>query len=225
MTQASARRGRPRGFDTDSALEGAMQLFWTRGYEASSMSALLDAMAIGRSSFYQSFGSKHDVFVRSMDRYGGQLLEWLRACLEASPSGLSFFEESFLAVANGAHTPGGRRGCLVFNTAAELGTGDAEVSARVSASIEAFTDLFEEAARRSQREGDMPASLDARLIGRQAVVLMSGLQTLAKAGLPGDELAVLARTAVGNLGGAAAAEAFQAVSATDKSRHGGDRSG
>jgi len=201
MTEISARPGRPRAFDTDSALEGAMQLFWTRGYEASSLSALLEAMAIGRSSFYQSFSSKHDVFVLAMDRYGRQLLEWLQACLAASPSGFSFIEGSFMAVATRAQAPKGRRGCLVFNTAAELGISDAEVAARVSSSIEAFTDVFEEAARRAQQEGDMHHRLDARLVGRQAVVLMSGLQTLAKAGLPCEELAVLARTSAGNLCG------------------------
>ena len=204
MAAVSARPGRPRAFDADSALEGAMQLFWSRGYEASSLSALLGAMAIGRSSFYQSFGSKHDVFVLAMDRYGRQLSGWLRACLEASPSGLSFIEESFLAVANRAQAPDGRRGCLVFNTAAELGTSDADVSARVSANIEAFTGIFEEAAGRAQQEGDLPATLDTRLLGRQAVVIMSGLQTLSKAGLPSEELAALARAAVGNLGGSGA---------------------
>lgn len=199
MSEVSAGRGRPRAFDSDRALEGAMQLFWRHGFGATSLVELLDAMGIGRSSFYQSFGSKRDVFVLAVDRYREQLVTSLEEALEAAPNGWAFIEQALVSVADGTGGLEGRRGCLVFNTAAEMGLNDAEIAARVSASIDAFSQVFAQACRRAQREGDLPPDSDAGLVGRQAVMAISGLQTFAKAGLPRSELGALARVAVESL--------------------------
>ena len=199
MTGVRAPRGRPRAFDSDSALQSAMQLFWSRGFEATSLSALLEAMGIGRSSFYQSFGSKQEVFALALERYRAELVAALEASLDAAPSAWVFVEQTLLAVAAGTEGWEGRRGCLVFNTAAELGQSDADVAALVSASIESFSAVFTAAARRARREGDLPSASDPRLFGRQAVMAMSGMQTLAKAGLPRRELRALARAAAEGL--------------------------
>jgi len=199
VNEVRSQRGRPRSFDSDAALNSAMQLFWRHGFEATSLAALLDAMSIGRSSFYQSFGSKQDVFVLALERYRAELVASLEASLEAAPSAWAFIRQTLLSVAVGARGREGRRGCLVFNTAAELGDVDAEISARVSASIEAFSAVFAEAARRAQREGALPPDSNPRLTGRQAVMAMSGLQTFAKAGVSQKELRQLALAAANGL--------------------------
>ena len=62
--------GRPREFDTEQALERAMEVFWADGYEAASVQTLLDAMGINRGSMYDTFGDKHALFLAAIEHYG-----------------------------------------------------------------------------------------------------------------------------------------------------------
>jgi len=191
--------GRPLEFNPDAALDAAMQLFWSRGYGATSMHDLLAGMGIGRSSFYQAFHSKHEVFVRAVDRYRDGLVAELRTQLAGSVSAMALLRGTLRSVADEARGGQPRHGCLVFNSAAEFGQVDAQVAARIAASIEAFTQVFADAVRQAQREGDIPPARDATLLGRHMVASMSGLRTLAKAGAEPRELAELAGLALSAL--------------------------
>ena len=191
--------GRPLEFNPDAALDAAMQLFWSRGYGATSLHELLAGMGIGRSSFYQAFRSKHELFVRAVDRYRDGLVAELRAQLVASACAMAFLRGTLLSVADDARAGEPSRGCLVFNSATEFGQGDAQVAARISASIEAFTQVFADAIRQAQREGDIEPARDAALLGRHMVASMSGLRTLAKAGAKPRELVDLAEVALSAL--------------------------
>src|SRR3954451_4691110 len=62
--------GRPRLFDLDRAVAGALKVFWERGYGATTPAQLLDAIGVGKGSFYNSFGSKHALFEQALRRYG-----------------------------------------------------------------------------------------------------------------------------------------------------------
>lgn len=186
------RAGRPIEFDPDAALSAAMELFWARGYEGTSLQDLLDGMGIGRSSFYQAFHSKRDIFIRAVDRYRDNLLAELTRQLAAAPSGVKFLRGTLASVAADARGAQPPRGCLVFNSAVEFGQSDREVSARIKAGIDAFTSAFAAAIRRAQREGDIDPGKDPELMGRYMVCAMSGLRTLAKAGAKPQELTALA---------------------------------
>ena len=78
--------GRPIEFDPDAALTDAMQLFWRKGYENTSLPDLLDAMQLSKSSLYQAFGSKQALFERCMTRYGDFMIGQLRVALRSSGS-------------------------------------------------------------------------------------------------------------------------------------------
>ena len=188
--------GRPIEFDPDAALAAATRLFWAQGYEATSLQELLARMGIARSSFYQTFHGKHDVFLRALEHYRNGLVAELRAQLAAADSALEFLRATLASVADETRARGGRRGCLVFNSAAEFGQSDPEVAAQVSAAIAAFTTVFADAVRQAQREGDIDPGRDPVLLGKHMVCSMSGLQTLAKAGAKRRELIQLAALAV-----------------------------
>ncbi len=71
MSAARDKRpvGRPREFDEDSVLEAAMEVFWRKGYEATSLADLCDCTGLHKGSLYQTFGSKHDLFMKALKHY------------------------------------------------------------------------------------------------------------------------------------------------------------
>ena len=68
-TGSVARRGRPKGFDSATALDAAIDVFWEKGFEAASVGDLLDATGLSRSSFYDAFGSKRDLLLAAVTHY------------------------------------------------------------------------------------------------------------------------------------------------------------
>lgn len=174
--------GRPLEFDPDEALDAAIEVFWTRGYEATSVAHLLEAMALSKSSLYQAFGSKQELFERCLARYAGGLSTRMRTALAERVSGRRFIEETFMAVARTARQPAGAKGCLVANSASELGQREPALAAPVANGLDRFTRVFMEAVRRAQGAGEMPAAADPRALANYLVACMNGLRTMIKAG-------------------------------------------
>src|ERR687891_349404 len=77
---------RPREFDIDEALEAAMGAFWVRGYEATSLADLMQAMGLQKGSIYKAFGDKHALFLCALQRYLDQMYEAQRAMLTGATS-------------------------------------------------------------------------------------------------------------------------------------------
>src|SRR5512146_2087850 len=119
---------RPREFDTAEALDSGMHLLWTRGYEATSLEDLLKAMRLSKSSFYETFGTKHDFLIAALTRYVdvvlGELAEGLREGL-AKEAILRCFEAMLPVQGESA------RGCFVQNCAIELAQRDPETRQKV----------------------------------------------------------------------------------------------
>jgi TetR/AcrR family transcriptional repressor of nem operon len=175
-------RGRPLEFDPDEALGAAVHVFWTKGYEATSLTDLLDAMALSKSSLYQSFGSKQQLFERCLRRYADDLTSSMRTSLLGGASPRRFIEETFMAVARTAESPAGDRGCLVANSASELGQRDPSLATPVANGLARFTDVFREAVARAQAAGEISAHSEPRALATCLVACMNGLRTLIKAG-------------------------------------------
>jgi len=175
-------RGRPRQFDPDAALERAIETFWSRGYQATSMQDLLRATALSKSSLYQQYGDKARLFSRCLERYCDAHARRLRAQLERSATGLAFIEHTLREIADTPAVGPGRRGCLLMNTATELGSRAPWVASRLSAGRDAFAGVFETAVRRAQAEGAISPARDPATLALYLVNSVSGLHTLLKAG-------------------------------------------
>lgn len=122
MTVKSA--GRPRSFDEEAALRRATDLFWEKGYAATSLDDLLAAMGIARSSFYSTFGSKQKVLWAALGLYTGELVGRMKDAAAAEPTPRRALT-AVLAVAGCSVRPS--QGCLFVNIATELAPTDAEV--------------------------------------------------------------------------------------------------
>lgn len=174
--------GRPLEFDPDVALLAAMQLFWRKGYENTSLQDLLDVMQISKSSLYQAFGNKQALFERCMTRYGDLMIGQLQEALTSAPSGLGFIRQFLESVLGEARGECEARGCLVLNTANEFARRDPVIAEAVAQGLGRFHSVMLAAVRRAQVEGDIPPGHDAVMLANYLVSSMSGLKTLSKAG-------------------------------------------
>lgn len=170
---------RPREFSEEEALDQAMQVFWAKGYEATSLAQLTRAMGISKSSFYDTFASKHDLFLAAIERYGAAATERMAADLEVDGSAREAIAAVFARATDCAN--GERRGCFVGNCAVEVSPHDPAVAARIAAVISRSERAFEKAVRRGQKAGEIATGHDARSLARYLVVNLHGLQVLAKA--------------------------------------------
>jgi TetR/AcrR family transcriptional repressor of nem operon len=175
--------GRPLQFDPEQVLDAAMQVFWASGYDATSLQDLLQAMRLSKSSFYQTFGSKQQLFERCLRRYREQTAQTLMARLDALGSGRRFIAELLESAVDEARSEHKPRGCLVMNTANEFAQRDPEVAAGVQKGVNRFKGIFETAVRRSQGQGEIPPERDPETLALYLVSSMSGIKTLVKAGL------------------------------------------
>ena len=171
---------RTKEFEPGEALDAAMQLFWCKGYEATSIRDLLDGMGIGYGSLYNTFGDKHALFLASLDRFRELRTSWIDEVLE--DSGLSGIEEVFRRTVDGLVSFEPRRGCLLANTAVELGPHDAEVAAKISRYVRHTEAVFERAVIRAQEAGEIPVDRDPRALARFLVNALHGLRVLARVG-------------------------------------------
>ncbi|MDH5668701.1 MAG: TetR/AcrR family transcriptional regulator [Nitrospira sp.] len=176
-------RGRPLEFDPQQALDAAVEVFWSKGYEATSMNDLLGAMALSKSSLYQTFGGKRQLFLRCLGRYQERFSAEMRGALQSAPSGLRFISGVFENVANTAEKCEGAKGCLVANSASEFGQRDMGLSKSVGRGLQGMGQIFIEALQRAQREGDLSTKADVNVLANYLVGAMTGLRTMIKAGL------------------------------------------
>ncbi|MCC5858573.1 MAG: TetR/AcrR family transcriptional regulator [Ectothiorhodospiraceae bacterium] len=175
-------RGRPIAFNQSEALNAAMQVFWARGYDAASTRVLQEAMHLSRSSLYQHFGNKETLFVRCLDQYRENLLRRLERRLDEAPSAMVFLRELFLDTAESAASDRARLGCLIFNSATELGYRQDLPGERTRLSVARITALFGRALRRAQASGELDPRQDTAALADFLTLGMAGLRTLIKAG-------------------------------------------
>jgi TetR/AcrR family transcriptional repressor of nem operon len=179
---SSMNIGRPLEFDPEQALDAAMHVFWSGGYEATSLQDLLKAMGLSKSSFYQAFGSKQQLFERCLSRYREKMAAALLEKLNRSPSGRRFIMDVLYSAADEACGEGKPRGCLVMNTANEFAQNDSSVAGWVAQGVDRFKAVFIAAVQRAQKEGDIAADRDPETLALYLVSSMSGLKTMVKAG-------------------------------------------
>lgn len=175
--------GRPLEFDPTQALQAAMEVFWRQGYEATSLQDLLQAMGLSKSSFYQAFGSKHELFQSCLTLFRERQVKRMTSALNRAPSGREFLRAVLHAPAQEAHSPKSPKGCLIMNTATEFAGRDPEVAGLVADGTREFAGVFRAAVLRAQEEGEIAPNRNPDALAHYVVSTVSGLKTMVKAGL------------------------------------------
>ena len=172
---------RPQEFNTDEVLHQAMDVFWRKGYEATSMTDLLEAMGLSKSSLYAAFGGKRELFVAAFDAYREERRREMRQILERSPARQAI-ERFFRKIVTDAGNGDSSRGCMSINQAVETAPRDPEVRTRVIQDFALIEDTLTRTIERGQAEGSVKSADDARNLARLLVLAFPGLQVLARAG-------------------------------------------
>lgn len=191
---------RTKEFDPEAALRAALQLFWERGYEATSIADLVECTGVARASLYATFGGKRELYLKALDRYGELADPELLAGLSQPGPALPAVRALVERYAREAAGAGGRRGCFVVNTAVELAPHDPAAARRVQASWDFVETALTSALTRAQAQGELAEGRDPRALGRFLLVLLQGLRVMGKAGTEPDRLrdaAVQALTVLG----------------------------
>lgn len=179
------RTGRPREFDKGKTLERALELFWSRGYGATSIQDLVDALAVERGSLYGAFGDKRCFYLEAVRLYWQVYERRLVDALDTAPL-LPALRE---ILTHPARTDelisemGAPNGCLVGNTTAELVPRDSEATEIVARSYRGFTDIVTDALRRAQAAGEVTDNASPEAQAQLLLYVVQGLSLVSRAGL------------------------------------------
>lgn len=171
---------RPREFDAEVALESAMELLWTKGYEATSLDDLCKVTGLSRSSFYATFGSKRKLLLRSVDRYVERrvpnLIETLARPIPVRDAFAALLGDFIDRIVAGS----GRRGCFLGNCAAELPRSDRGALTQVRQGLGRTEAVFREALARAKARGELQAKADVDALARFLTAGIQGLRLVGK---------------------------------------------
>ena len=174
--------GRPREFDVDVALNAAMEAFWAKGYEATSLCDLMAATGLHKGSLYQAFGDKHSLFIQALRRYLDEMLRLENAALRNGETPLDGLRNVTHAIIDMVDADCGTpRGCMAVNAIVELAPHDSEVRKLMQKHVGLMLRSIEEAVVAAQEAGEISTERPPELIAAMIMTFVSGLATSIKA--------------------------------------------
>jgi TetR/AcrR family transcriptional repressor of nem operon len=187
MAQPGQKRsvGRPREFDEERALEAAMDEFWKKGYESTSLNDLCCCTGLHKGSLYQAFGDKHKLFMRSLNHYADREFKDVAAVAFQQDSPLDSIRALVRTVCD--HAAEGR-GCLMINSMVELAPHDPEVKAMLMNEGQRRIQVMTELLTKAQEAGEIRAELDPARLAQQLMVGLAGAAALVKGLITTEEV-------------------------------------
>jgi AcrR family transcriptional regulator len=197
MSKSGTTRGRPRTFDREAALAEATRLFWERGYEATSVGELTEAMGIRAGSLYAAFGDKRSLFKEVVHTYGRSPVgAFMGVALEEEPTAYAAFARMLRESAAIYPDPSHPAGCLTISAATNVTVQDAEVGAYLRDLRNANLAVFEARLRTAQQEGELPSGVNSRALAGYFAAIIQGMSQRARDGADAAELAEVAELAL-----------------------------
>lgn len=181
-------RGRPREFDMNEALDRALRVFSERGYHATSIGNLTDAMQLASGSVYKAFKDKRGVFLAAFDRYRTVRSGKLRAVIDTNKTGYERIRDALTLYADASHGLAGKQGCLVVSSASELATFDPEVAKKVAAAMDTNEAVLRDLIEQGKKDGSVPAHVDGKATARLLLCFTQGMRVAGKTGRTRDEM-------------------------------------
>jgi TetR/AcrR family transcriptional regulator, transcriptional repressor for nem operon len=170
---------RPREFDEATVLQVAIDCFWQRGYEATSVSDLAASMGLTAPSLYNAFGDKQTLFARALQRYlecTTHRLRRLETTLPPKEAIRCFFAE----IINHSINDRERKGCFLVNSALEVAPHQSELGVMIADQLGELEAFFKRLILAGQAEGTVPGNVDAGDTARLLLGVLLGIRVLAR---------------------------------------------
>jgi len=192
------RRGRPRAYDPEAALDEATKAFWRTGYSGTSLDDLAAATGMNRPSLYAAFGDKRTLYLKVLDRYWNLGFAAMREALAYDrplPEALTRLYDRALSMY--FSRDGLARGCFAIGTAATEAVEDPLIRAAFAQGLRTLDQGFEARIRAAHASGEIRIDADPAALAMLAAATLHTIAIRARAGMARPELEELARKAVG----------------------------
>ncbi|NIK57001.1 TetR/AcrR family transcriptional regulator [Kribbella shirazensis] len=193
---AETRRGRPRSFDREAALEQALLTFWEHGYDATSVTDLTTSLGIGAPSLYAAFGDKRKLFDEVVRRYQDTHGAFTARALAEEPTARAAIGRILREAATEYTDPEHARGCLIISAAQNTIPASAEVADRLRTIRRANRDVLRDRIQADVDAGLLPDDTDAAALATFFATTIQGMSQQARDGASRADLMAVATTAL-----------------------------
>ena len=172
---------RPREFDDEVALDAAIECFWRRGLEATSIRTLSEATGLSQPSLYNAFGDKRALFMRSLERYAQLSMRDRIKRLEEGADPVAAVRRFFRELVARLLADPDRRGCLIVNSALDVAPHDVELKAVIASYLKEIESFFRRCLERARHQEMLAPGIDTADTARLLLGVVLGLRVAARA--------------------------------------------
>ena len=191
--------GRKKTYDRNTLIEKSMELFRDHGFSGTSTQMLVEGLGVNRYSLYAEFGDKQSLFDAALERYNEVVIEPRFSPLEAPDAGLDEVRAVLEYYGSAGDGPASGRGCLLCNTAIELGPHDPSGAKFVQRYFERLSRGFHAALDNADRRGELHSSVDPQQEAEFLTASVLGMFVLLRANAPASVLESAGRAAIKHL--------------------------
>ena len=191
LSTLTRQRGRPREFDVDQAIDKAIGVFSERGYHATSVGDLTQAMELTQGSLYKAFKDKKDIYIAAVERYKMVQTQRFEAAVRPGKTGHERLLAAMNFYADASAGQSGGRGCLVVGATADLASLDEDMARVVRGAIEAREKILIRLVREGQADGSVTSAKDAGALAKTALCILYGIRVVGKTAPTREELSAV----------------------------------
>ncbi len=195
MTGNTNTIGRPRAFDVDKALQKALEVFWEKGYEGTSLPDLTEAMGINKPSLYAAFGNKEQLFLKAIELYENRPCGFFQPAL-LQPTAYLMAEHMLFGAAAASSDPNTPKGCLMVQGALTCSDNANSVKQMLIEKRRGGELQVQQRLERAQAEGDLAADVDCAALACFIGVQLHGMSIQAASGTSSERLHQVAAIAL-----------------------------
>ncbi len=163
-------------FNREQVVAQARDVFWTKGYNGTSMQDLVDATGLNRSSIYNSFGSKMELYQLCLSSYQGSNFEYIQMLFDSAKSPLEGIQKFFANAVVQITTDKKGKGCMIVNCNTEMANQDLDLAHWVGNNQSRMVALFKKAIIQAQEQGQLNTNKDPQVLASYLVSFTQGLR-------------------------------------------------